>query len=354
LLGKLFCAPQINKRIDSDSVRFTAAGLITYQKGSTSGFADGPGISTISADYDSPWKEALDAYFEAFLALLFPEVHGLIDWARGCESLDKEFQQVIRESEVGRRYVDKLVKVWTLEGVECWVLIHVEVQTAREAEFPQRMYVYNYRIFDRYNKPVASLAVLADDDLSWRPTEFRQYHFGCETSIRFPTVKLLDMMEREAEMEASANPFSKVVLAHLKALETRGDPAGRHLWKVRLVRGLYERGLGAKDVRELFRLIDWLMKLPPPLEFQFREDINKLQEEKRMPYVTSIERVDRDIGLRRGIQSLLKVRFGEEGLKLMPEIQQVYGAEKLEAILDALETAASLDDVRRLWAAQSP
>ena len=73
-----------------------------------------------------------------------------------------------------------------------------------------------------------------------------------------------------------------------------------------------------------------------------------------MPYVTSIERIDREIGLRRGIQSLLKVRFGDEGLKLMPEIQQVYGAEKLEAILDVLETAASTDEVRRLWTTGTP
>jgi hypothetical protein len=71
----------------------------------------------MSTDYDSPWKEALDACFEPFLALLFPEVHVQIDWSRGYESLDKEFQQVVREAEVGRRYVDKLVKVWTKDGV---------------------------------------------------------------------------------------------------------------------------------------------------------------------------------------------------------------------------------------------
>src|SRR5436305_13956413 len=86
----------------------------------------------MATDFDSPWKEALDCYFEAFLALLFPNVHQQIDWTRGHESLDKEFQQVVREAEVGRRYVDKLVKVWTKDGVECWVLIHVEVQTARD------------------------------------------------------------------------------------------------------------------------------------------------------------------------------------------------------------------------------
>ncbi len=33
----------------------------------------------MTTDYDSPWKEALDAYFEPFLALLFPEVHRQID-----------------------------------------------------------------------------------------------------------------------------------------------------------------------------------------------------------------------------------------------------------------------------------
>src|SRR5437868_1264899 len=123
----------------------------------------------VPIDYDSPWKEALDAYCEAFLALLFPEVHDQIDWSRGYESLDKEFQQVVREAELGRRYVDKLVKVWTKDGVERWALIHVEVQTTCDADFPQRMYVYNYRIFDRYNRAVASLAVLADDDADWRP-----------------------------------------------------------------------------------------------------------------------------------------------------------------------------------------
>ena len=89
-------------------------------------------------DYDSPWKEALDHYFEPFLALLFAKIHVQIDWSRGSESLDKEFQQAVRGAELGRRYVDKLVKVWTLGGVECWVLIHVEVQTDRDADFPLR------------------------------------------------------------------------------------------------------------------------------------------------------------------------------------------------------------------------
>jgi hypothetical protein len=52
---------------------------------------------------------------------------------RGYESLDKEIQHIVHVTEVGRRFVDKLVRVWTNDDIECWVLIRVELKTAREA-----------------------------------------------------------------------------------------------------------------------------------------------------------------------------------------------------------------------------
>lgn len=52
-------------------------------------------------DYDSPWKEAMDAYFASFMAFFFPESHKQINWSRGYESLDKELQQVVREADIG-------------------------------------------------------------------------------------------------------------------------------------------------------------------------------------------------------------------------------------------------------------
>ena len=148
------------------------------------------------ADYDSPWKEALDFFFKAFLELFFPEAHADIDWGRPCESLDKELQQIAPEAEIGRRYVDKLVKVWLKSGEEQWVLIHVEVQMTDEAEFPWRMYVYNCRIFVKYNKEVASFAVLGDDNPRWRPQSYSYHRWGVEAGLRFPIVKLLDYAAR--------------------------------------------------------------------------------------------------------------------------------------------------------------
>ncbi len=169
-------------------------------------------------DYDSPWKEALDLYFEQCLAFFFPLAHADIDWGRGHETLDKEFQQVVRAAEQGRRYVDKLVKVWLKSGAEQWLLIHVEVQTSRESEFPKRMYVYNYRIFDRYDREVVSFAILGDDDPNWRPDHYGHQRWGFSAGIRFPPVKLLDYAAHEQALEAHPNPFAVVVLAHLKTL----------------------------------------------------------------------------------------------------------------------------------------
>jgi hypothetical protein len=34
------------------------------------------------------------------------------------------------------------------------------------------MYIYNYRIYDRFKHPIVSLAILGDDDINWRPDHF--------------------------------------------------------------------------------------------------------------------------------------------------------------------------------------
>ncbi len=134
-------------------------------------------------EYDSPWKQILQLYFADFMLFFFPQAHREIDWSRGFEFLDKELAQVVRDAELGRRLADKLVKVYRTGGDEVWVLVHVEVQSQEETDFPRRMFVYNYRIFDRYNRSVASLAVLGDENTNWRPSSFGYELFGCKVDF---------------------------------------------------------------------------------------------------------------------------------------------------------------------------
>ena len=199
-------------------------------------------VTVPQANYDSPWKEALEHYFEPFLAFFFPQAHTEIDWQKGHEFLDQEFQQVVREAEVGKRFVDKLVKVWRLDGKEAWVLIHVEIQSQYDSEFPQRMYTYNYRIFDRYGQKVVSLGILGDDSPNWRPHKYSYELWGCRVSLEFPIVKLLDYETQWEAIEANTNPFAILVMAHLRTLGTNQNPEARLEWKISLIKQLYHKG----------------------------------------------------------------------------------------------------------------
>jgi hypothetical protein len=317
-----------------------------------------------AADYDSPWKEVVIHFFESFMSFFFHDIHAAIDWRRPVEFLDKELQQLAVEAEVGRRLADTLVKVWLRTGVEVWVLVHIEVQGQRDPDFERRMFVYYYRIFDRYNRQVISLAVLADIVRSWRPAEYRSELFQSGVRLRFRTVKLLDYSSRLAELQTDNNPFAVVVLAHLQAQATRRKMDERYSAKFQLMRLLYERGHPAEEIRRLFRFIDWLMTLPQELAQTFRREMYAYEEERNMTYVTSIERLaieeGRQIGLAEGLQQglqqlvlrQLKHLFGDLETEVQTHVRGLPLAD-LEQLAEALLDFTSPADLQ-LWLAEHP
>ncbi|MBG1269596.1 cytosolic protein [Nostoc sp. WHI] len=300
-------------------------------------------------EYDSPWKEAIETYFQECIEFFFPVAAEGIDWKRGYTFLDKELQQVIRDAELGQRFVDKLVQVWRRNGEERWVLVHLEVQSYEESNFAQRMYVYHYRLFDRYNRSIASLAILGDDRPTWKPNQFSDELWGCEVKFKFPIVKLLEYSQQWGELEASSNPFATVVMAHLKAKETRQDNRSRKRWKLDLTKRLYEKGYQREDIINLFRFIDWVMKLPEELENSFWQEVTQYEDEKKMPYITSIERRGMRGGLLQGIEIALELKFGSQGLTILPEIIQIQNVEILKTVLTSIKTVNTLEELRQVY-----
>ncbi|MDM8543275.1 hypothetical protein QUF90_19540 [Desulfococcaceae bacterium HSG9] len=298
-------------------------------------------------DYDSPWKEIIEIYFEEFMAFFFPKAHGKIDWSAGYTFMDKELQKVARDAETGRRVVDKLARITLLDGKEAFVLAHIEVQGQSETGFRKRMYVYNYRLFDNYGYKVASLAILTDNRKNWRPGQYGYKLFGCEVRLKFPIVKLLDYKERFEELQNNPSPFAIVVMAHLKAMETNKNPQSRLRWKVNLVKMMYERGYSKKDILELWRFIDWLMILPGKLELLFEKEISEYKEENKMRYVTSIERRGIKKGEQQIISHLIKTRFGDYPEWVMKKINEA----DTEKLLDWSERLLSAETIEEIFEA---
>ena len=190
---------------------------------------------------------------------------------------------------------------------------------SKSGDLELRVFTTNYRVFDRYQEPVVSLVVLGDDRLKWRPWRFGWKLWGCEVGIRFPSAKLIDYNRRKLERMAETKPFAIVVLAQLEAQATSKTPDGRLRAKFGLIRRLYEGGYDRGKIKALFRFIDWVMWLPKIYEQKLRTDLERLDTEKKMQYVTSWERMGIEKGIEKGLvqgkaamlRRQLVRRFGE-------------------------------------------
>ena len=313
---------------------------------------------------DGPWKEGLDVLLPSFFALCLPAVDEKMDWQRGYRALDGELRKILPKSKTGKRHVDRLYQAWLRNGAEAKIFIHMEVQSQQEKNFPGRMMDYRCVLRLAYGASIASFAILAEDRANWRPTEHEETLLGSSLKLTMQTVKLLDFANRIDELEASTNPFASVILAHLKTQATKHDPETRFVWKMRFIRNLYERGFSADQVRQLFRLIDWIMRLPAELDEKVDGEVEKIEKEKVMPFVTGIERRAEKRGMERGeklgeqrgeqrgklrgrIHTAIELRFGKVTSQDDALIDRITDLAELDRIFEIAKHAASITEVRK-------
>ena len=223
------------------------------------------------------------------------------------------------------------------------------MQAQRDDALAERMFRYYYRILDRFQLPVVSVAVLADPHPFWKPSRYERLDHGCHLSFDFPICKLSEI-DLTPWLDAG-NPVARVIAAHRVAQSTGGDPARRQTGKLALVRSLLGSGLSEPDVREVLRLIHWLLALPAPEELSFREELRKLQQETSMPYISTYDRLVREEGRQEGqITALREVlveglthRFGPPSEELLSRIEGVWDEAQLRRLVRAAFVATSLD-----------
>ena len=167
------------------------------------------------SDYDAAWKEIVRFLFRPLMLLCFPDIAAQIDWSVAIEFLETELQSIAPRSKSRRRRVDTLVRVRYLNGQLQRILIHLEVQSQPDAEFSMRMFQYFYRLFDTYESPIVSLAILADADPNYRPEVFELDGSGKKCQFDYHRCKLLDFTDEF--LEQSDNPVAKAILAEFSA-----------------------------------------------------------------------------------------------------------------------------------------
>ena len=80
-----------------------------------------------------------------------------------------------------------------------------------------------------------------------------------------------------------------------------------------------------------------------------------------MPYITSVERIGIKKGIEQGMQQGmqqgllagielgLELKFGSEGLRILPEVSRVEDVDVLRALQEGLKRVNTLDELRRIY-----
>lgn len=239
-------------------------------------------------DFDGLWKKVIYELFEEFILFCIPDLHEAIDWQNQPEFLQQELFKEIIEEKKGKQVADQIVKVFLKDGKESWLLIHIEVQGNVDANFPERMFRYYYRIFDKFEQDVVAIALLTDSSKNSRPDGYHYSLFGTSVDYNFNVIKFMDY--DEAELLSSGNPFALALLAGKYASETKDDERRRYLFKVKLIRLiLSDNFVNEKEkhfyVGALLHFIDYLLKLPKDLTEKLREVIILNKEVRAMKYL---------------------------------------------------------------------
>ncbi len=253
-------------------------------------------------DYDSAWKDVIEGLFEPFTKFFFPKIHKEIEFSRGIEVLDSDLRDIAPYGNVGKRYADELIKVWLKDGTPAciYLFIHIEVQGYKEAKgvFPERAFVYYYRIYDKNidkEAEIISIAIMTDEDENYRPNEHLKRRLGFELRMKIPMVKIIDYKNKpklKKKLETSKNPMAMIVKAQLRSFELKkAGNKQKSSVKWELIRECYEKRYPKEEIRVLIKFLDWLILLPDGLAKKLSIKIKKLEEDYKMPYVTSFERI---------------------------------------------------------------
>ena len=156
------------------------------------------------------------------------------------------------------------------------------------------------------------------------------------------------------------------------AQKTGRDAKARRSGKLGLVRQLLESGMTEVEVREVMRLIHWLLALPEEEELGFREDLNDMEASRQTKRRSTYERIVWEEGVERGLAQgrdegrlegqlegrhsaarellldLIRVRFGTCTPAVRNRVEAIEDEARLRKLALAVVTVSSLSEFEGL------
>ncbi|MEO6685463.1 MAG: hypothetical protein ABIN24_05840 [Dyadobacter sp.] len=251
-------------------------------------------------------KSAFEEAFPDLLRFFFEATDSLFDLDRGFEFMDKELNELFPELERkgGSRFVDMLVKTYLKNGMEEWILIHLEIQGEGTDNFAFRMFQYWYRIYDRFETDIIALAVFTGGKNQKRPTHFYKSFLGTEIQYKYNAYHILDHTEQQ--LLSMENPFALIILAAQKALSADKIPE-QELGEQRLTIAkalIKSKKYNNEQIRRFLYFLKTFLHIDnQEINFKFDKEIDILTKNKHaMGIIETIKMITREEGREEGIE----------------------------------------------------
>jgi hypothetical protein len=222
---------------------------------------------------DTLWKGIVEDFFDDILRFFIDDADVLFDLDKPFVVMDNELPTICPSYDVQAPIrVDKLVKVFTRGSAEDHFFLHLEIQGYWDSNFEDRMYKYFYRIKDKYDKPVAAIAILTDPNKHFRPVGYHYAYNWAAASYSYIVYKVLD--QDEDLLLKNDNPFSVVILTVLLSLKKQDldDPELLNQ-KVELAKHILSRNLPNKKTRALMDFLKLHVQFNDP---QYNEQYDNI------------------------------------------------------------------------------
>lgn len=241
--------------------------------------------------------------------------------------------------------MDMLVKTFLKDGKEEWVLIHIEIEGGNDMGFSRRMFMYWYRIYDRFGVDIAALVVFTGNKYQKRSEVFEKEFLGTKVHYSFNTYHILD--HSEEELLKMDNPFALIVLAAQKALLRDRIPE-QELGEQRLTvaRALIQSHKYSHEqiINFLYFLKNFIYIENPVINRNFDREIEVLTgKENAMGIIETIKKITRE-------EAILEERKKRklEMAKRNQEIAKNLKKAGVDLNIIAKSTGLSVEDIRKL------
>ncbi len=299
--------------------------------------------------YDQLFKTILERLLQDFLELFFPEAAARLDF-QTLRFVDKEIFANVPEGTV--READVVAKLQTLEGNPELILVHIEVQTEPESDFPRRMFEYYSVLRLHYGIPVFPVVVYLRQGPSSRLAEYRESLFDEELLVfRYHSLALARL---EAEEYVWTSPLGAALAALMAASRNRARIRVSMLERV-MASGLDEalKYLLANVIETFFELsgedAEEYRRLVSGKEYEAVQKVeltwaDKLMEKGREEGKQAGREAGVVEGMRRMLLRQLTVKFGDLSDEVSDRVRSMSeGA--LESVVEKVLTADTLDDL---------